>query len=800
MKTRYKKILGDLRTDYLKNLMLIIAIAIGVFGIGAILGAHAVVNREMAANYMGTVPASATIEVEPSISTGLLDSVRNFPGITRAERRVTVVARMKVNERWHPLLLFVIDDFAQLNINKFHYVSGAATPQEGEMLVERTALSVMKASQDDQVIVKTPHGTARSITISGIVHDPGLAPAWQQEAGYGYITLSTLHWLGETQGFDLLRIIVNDQGNSRGHITDKTTALADWLNRHGHQVLEIQIPPPGKHPHQGQMNAILSIFTLFSFMILALASILVATAMATLMVRQVRQIGIMKTIGASSFQVTILYMLMMLTLCVAALGIGIPLSRVGASVLFSQIAVLLNLEINDDTIPVWVSLVQAGAGVIIPFVGAAFPVIRGSRISVRKALDNYGISNRNQRHTGWDMWIQRFDSLGSTFRQSLGNAFRQRGRLILTLGLLTAGGAMFLTALNLSAAWNKTLGRIAIQRLYDHEVQLNERTNANSIIRKVRSLAGVRIVEGWDQSSTSVAEGNTYEITHTYPDEGHGSFTMVAVPLPTQLLNPTITEGQWLSPDRPDEVVLNQLARTSGMKIGNTISLTLKGKITTWKIAGFTEDIGSSATAYVSLPTFSGLMAATGEIGMLRVAYNDRSRESVADRSSELEELFERERIGVSSSTPVWLLRNAVAAHMRVLVNSLLAMAVLMAIVGTFGLMSTLSMNVLERTREIGVMRAIGATPKKVRNLIVFEALIIGILSILIAVIASLLLSYYMGSFIGHMSFRISLPLTVSSVAILLWVAIVISGSYLATLHPVNRANRISVRQALAYE
>src|SRR3970282_1501856 len=201
MKTRYKKILGDLRTDYLKNLILIIAIAIGVFGIGAILGAHAVVNREMAANYMGTVPASATIEVEPSISTGLLDSVRNFPGITRAERRITVVARMKVNERWHPLLLFVMDDFAQLNINKFHYVSGAATPQEGEMLVERTALSVMKESQDDQVIVKTPHGTARSITISGIVHDPGLAPAWQQDAGYGYITLSTLHLLGETQGF-----------------------------------------------------------------------------------------------------------------------------------------------------------------------------------------------------------------------------------------------------------------------------------------------------------------------------------------------------------------------------------------------------------------------------------------------------------------------------------------------------------------------------------------------------------------------------------------------------------------------
>ena len=124
--------------------------------------------------------------------------------------------------------------------------------------------------------------------------------------------------------------------------------------------------------------------------------------------------------------------------------------------------------------------------------------------------------------------------------------------------------------------------------------------------------------------------------------------------------------------------------------------------------------------------------------------------------------LLEESHVSVSSSTPVWLLHNAVAAHMKVLVNSLLAMAILMAVVGTLGLTSTISMNVLERTREIGVMRAIGATPKKIRSLIVSEGLTIGVLSIVLAFIVSIGLSYFMGEFIGHISFRTPLTLTIS--------------------------------------
>src|SRR6187399_1709096 len=97
MKTRYLKVVRDLTNDYAKNLMLVVAIAIGVFGVGSILGAYGILKREMSANYNGSTPASATIEIESDISQGLIDSVKTFAGIARAERHATIVARMKVN-------------------------------------------------------------------------------------------------------------------------------------------------------------------------------------------------------------------------------------------------------------------------------------------------------------------------------------------------------------------------------------------------------------------------------------------------------------------------------------------------------------------------------------------------------------------------------------------------------------------------------------------------------------------------------------------------------------------------------
>lgn len=797
MKTRFNKVTRDLTGDYRKNMLLVFAIAIGVFGIGTILGSYSVIKREMAQNYASTHPASATIEIDGGLSKEIVNEIKMHPGVKLAERHATIIARMQVGIRWYPILLFVIDDYKNKKTNKPGYVSGAREPVEGTILVERSAYTMMEEKEGGEIIVKTSNGLPTKIRITGTVHDPGLAPAWQEQAGYGYITMSTLSLLGETPNFDQLRIAVNRDTLSRDHISRVAQEVASLLEKNKYEVHEIQVPPPGKHPHQSQMSAVMNIFIIFSFLVLILGSILVSTSMGTLMLKEIRQIAVMKTVGARTSQITVIYFTMVLILCLLAVAITIPASQLVASAFSEQLARLLNLEIRNSTIPLWVPLVQTGSGILIPLIAASVPVLRGSRISIKKALDHYG-ANQNP---GTGRWITTLSGYISNRIVTLAvrNVFRQRSRLLMTLGLLAAGGAMFMTALNVSEAWKNNLSRIYTQRGYDLEVRLSDGIEDTSILYKIKLIDGVTIVEGWSFASTSIADTGKFEITQTYPDKGHGSFSVQAMPIPTKLLSPEVVEGRWLNSPLANELVLNQSSRR-GYRLGDQIALMIDDKPTHWEIVGFTEDVGSPALAYVSIDAFARIAPANKGFRMLRIAYAERSKEYAYRKNKEVEELLEKEHISVSSIIPVWVLRNAIAAHMKVLVNSLIAMSIMMASVGILGLMSTMSMNVIERTREIGVMRTIGATPSKVNKLIVLEGLIIGGMSLFGAVALSLVLSTYLGRVIGDMAFRTPLTLSVSWPALIGWIILVGMGSYVATLRPARRANKITIRQALSFE
>src|SRR6266545_5062070 len=320
---RWQKLLRDLWLMRGRTALMVIAIAVSLFGVGTVLSAYAILTPEISRNYLGTNPAAATLELD-QVDDALLAAVKQRPGIADAEARETIVARVQVGpDQWRPLLLFVVTDFDAMRISTFQRESGAWPPPDGTMLIERTALPMLNAQPGDRVVVKTPHGTRQAVAISGVVHDPSLAPAWQEREGYGYITPATLARLGEPGPLAELKIVASGSPFDGPAIERTTRDLAAWLQQQGHTVREVQIPPAGQHPHQGQMRAVLFLLLSFSVMALVLSAILVATMIAGMLAQQIRQIGAMKTIGARTRQIAGMYIVLILLMSGAALALAL---------------------------------------------------------------------------------------------------------------------------------------------------------------------------------------------------------------------------------------------------------------------------------------------------------------------------------------------------------------------------------------------------------------------------------------------------------------------------------------------
>jgi putative ABC transport system permease protein len=164
----------------------------------------------------------------------------------------------------------------------------------------------------------------------------------------------------------------------------------------------------------------------------------------------------------------------------------------------------------------------------------------------------------------------------------------------------------------------------------------------------------------------------------------------------------------------------------------------------------------------------------------------------------DLEQQFDHADLQIKSTQTIRAQYEAQAFHFNIMTLTLLVMAVLLAIVGGLGLMGTMSVNVIERTREIGLMRAIGASSGMVFQVFLIESLMVGLLSWPIGVLVALLSAKLLTDAISGIM-ESALIYTFSLGSVFLWLIIVALIAVLATLQPAWKAVRLSVREVLAY-
>src|SRR5258706_4610136 len=137
---------------------------------------------------------------------------------------------------------------------------------------------------------------------------------------------------------------------------------------------------------------------------------------------------------------------------------------------------------------------------------------------------------------------------------------------------------------------------------------------------------------------------------------------------------------------------------------------------------------------------------------------------------------------------------------MDILVVLLMSMVVLIAVVGGLGLAITMSLNVIERTREIGILRSLGAQNGVVRKVVIVEGLVIGLISWAASIPFSIPMAIWLGNSLGNSLLARPLDYVFSWPALLIWLALVIVLSIIASIIPAVNAARLTIRDALVYE
>jgi putative ABC transport system permease protein len=209
---------------------------------------------------------------------------------------------------------------------------------------------------------------------------------------------------------------------------------------------------------------------------------------------------------------------------------------------------------------------------------------------------------------------------------------------------------------------------------------------------------------------------------------------------------------------------------------------------------GLVEEV-AEPHLYADMATFDALAGGTGLAGALRVATTPHVEGRVSTAVEDV--VADMGSLPVLSMTRP-LLRSTMVNHFQILLVLLSAGAICAIIVGGFSLGAAAGLNVLERRREIGVMRALGAAPRTVLRILLMEGAAIGVLSLVIAFLVSLPLTAEVNRVVGERGLLAVLPFELSLPALLLWAVVAAAISLLACLGPALGILRRPAREVLA--
>jgi putative ABC transport system permease protein len=464
----------------------------------------------------------------------------------------------------------------------------------------------------------------------------------------------------------------------------------------------------------------------------------------------------------------------------AAVAIGRPYAALKAD--------MLNFSVAGVAIPWWAIALQLALGCLIPVAAAAIPVSRACKRPVSATLRDCGIAT--DARSGFLRRRISMPIVGRPLLLSIGNAFRRRQRMLFTLLAIAAGGAVYLAADNLRRSVRESVDALFVSERYDIVLRLDDAYPAANSEAVASRVAGVSRVQALASANASVANAEGFS---------GNAFTVIGVPPDSAMFAEKMEQGRWLATADRNAIVVSEalLANEPSLTSGSDIELTVDGEATSWHVVGVSH--GIQPVAYVPLAAFNALHR-NDRASTLVISASARDAASQLEVIARLREALEHAGMPVAGSRLMSEGRRAIEDHLLMVVEFLGAMGWVMIVVGGMGLGSTMGLAVLERTREIGVMRALGARHRTLIAMILTEGLVVAALGWLVSIPLSIPISAFLADMFGRVMFSVPVHPLPTLASLCRWLLLVAAVSLIACVMPARRATRIPTVAALNYD
>jgi putative ABC transport system permease protein len=774
MNVALRKIAGDLRQNWGRVALLFAAIAIGQGAMTATFSARAVLDREISRDFAAANPPQVTVETT-GLGTDALAGLRGLPGVEALDTRVVVSARTRLaGGAWRPILLFGVRDFADLPVSRIFPTSGVWPPGAGEVLIERSGLGMMAFSPAAPLEVQAGPDHQGALRFAGSVHDPSLAPSWQEGMLYGYATQGALARIAGPER--PLQLRATAAAGADPIAVGK--ALTREVQRLGGRVVRLDTSPP-RHPHADLMQGLMSILSLFSLLSFVLALSLAGSVVAAFTQRQARQFAVLRALGASGFRIGLIHLAVVLVPALTGVALGAAAGSGFARLLEAAVAGQLNIDIRDAGVGSGLATGLVLAGLAAAAAAALGPVTTSLRRPVREALQGAA----GGRARGGLV----LPGLAPLDRLAVAEAFSRPLRTTVAVLALALGGGALIASTNVYDSLVGVIDRELAARHDTLELRLDRTPDRAILEAGLRRIPGLRDYELWGLKAVALEDGRF----------STGRLGLFSPKAGTILGLPKVTAGRW--PSGPGEIAVSGVAarRTPGFALvpGRRVVLSAGAQRRLVTVVGVVDEF--DATVWTGPATFAEV-ATPRDLGRdLRVAADPARADAVAAQ-------VEQAVIAAGSFPDATLTRAArremMVGHFFAFYCLLATAALAAAAVGGLALSTTIASNVLERTREIGVLRAVGAGTGALARFVLVQALAIAGLSQVLAVALALPVSRLAVDQLETNALHLDLPLRVSVVALAGSAFGAAAIAAIAALAPAWRLARLSVREAVAHE